>query len=295
MQYVRGSYQALVADVTVGAAYEAFHYQLGPQYQSLGVDGSEQIASLYASYPLVRSYDDTLRATADVDYRTLQNSGGALYVDGDRHAVVGTLGLTGLHHDRLGDGGSDNYALSVSVGDLDIGSPQARAADAVTARSQGTYAVVRGSVDRLQNIGGPFQIYAWVRGQAGSRNLDIDEKMELGGAYAVRAYPEGEAYGDEGVVGTLELRMWLPKPWARMPGRLQLAAFEDAGYVRFAADPWAPGSDSATRSGIGGGLTWTQENNFLLRVSYAHRLGTPPATSYPESGGEFRFEALKFF
>jgi hemolysin activation/secretion protein len=295
MQYVRGSYQALVAQVTIGAAYEAFDYELGPQYGSPSVNGSEQIASLYAGYPLVRSYDDTLRATVDLSYRTLQNHNTTPDVQGNRRAVVGTLGVNGVHRDRLGGGGSDTYALSVSAGDLDIESPLARAADATSARAQGTYAVLRGSIDRLQNIGGPFQLYAWVRGQAASRNLDIDEKMELGGAYAVRAYPEGEAYADEGVVGTLEARMWLPKPWSRMPGRLQLAVFEDAGYVRFAVRPWATGPDSATRSGLGVGLTWEEDNKFLVRVSYAHRLGTPPATSYPESGGELRFEALKFF
>jgi hemolysin activation/secretion protein len=295
MQYVRGSYQTLAAQVTIGAAYEAFDYELGPQYGSPRVNGSEQIASLYASYPLVRSYDDTLRATADVDYRTLQNNNATPDVQGNRRAVAGTLGVNGVHRDRLGGGGSNTYALGVTVGDLDIESPLARAADATSARARGAYAILRGSVDRLQNIGGPFQLYAWVRGQAASRNLDIDEKMELGGASAVRAYPEGEAYGDEGVVGTLEARMWLPKPWSRMPGRLQLAVFEDAGYVRFAVRPWAPGPDSATRSGLGVGLTWAKENNFLVRVSYAHRLGTPPATSFPESGGEFRFEVLKFF
>lgn len=295
LQYVRGAYQAQIADLVLGAAYEAFHYDLGPRYASLGSHGSEQIASLYASYPLVRSYNDTLRALAEVDYRTLQNTNDAPNVEGDRRAVAGVLGLTGEHHDRIGGGGSDAYALSGSVGDLDIESPLARAADATTSRSQGGYAVLRGSADRLQNIGGPFQLYAWLRGQVASKNLDIDEKMELGGAYAVRAYPEGEAYGDEGYVATLEARMWLPKFWARMPGRLQLAVFEDVGFVRFSVSPWAPGPDSATRSGVGAGLTWAQDRNFLLRVSYAHRVGTPPATSFPESGGEFRFEAVKFF
>jgi hemolysin activation/secretion protein len=295
LQYVRGSYQAQVADATVGAAYEYFSYNLGPQYGASDINGSEQIASLYASYPLIRTHDDTLRLLGDLDYRFLHNSQDTPSLEGDRHAVVGTLGLTGQHVDHFGGGGTDAYSVSVSVGDLDIESASALAADAVTSRTQGDYAVFRGSVDRLQNIGGPFQLYGWVRGQAASRNLDIDEKIELGGAYAVRAYPEGEAYGDEGLIGTVEARMWLPKPWARMPGRLQLAVFEDAGTVRFAVNPWLPGPDTANRAGGGVGVTWSDPNNFLVRLSYAHRTGTPPATSYPDNGGEIRFEAVKFF
>jgi len=295
LQYVRGSYQAQVADATVGAAYEYFGYKLGPQYGAAHVSGSEQIASLYASYPLVRTRDDTLRLTGDFDYRRLHNNEDTPSLDGDRRALVGTLGLTGDHHDRLGGGGSDAYTFTVGVGDLDILSASALAADATTSRAQGDYVVVRGSVDRLQDIGGPFQLYLWVRGQAASRNLDIDEKMELGGAYAVRAYPEGEAYGDEGLVGTVEARMWLPKPSDRLPGRLQLFVFEDAGTVRFAVDPWLPGPDTANRAGAGVGVSWSKAKDFLVRLSYAHRTGTPPATSYPDDGGEIRFEAVKFF
>lgn len=293
--YVKGSYQAQLGVVTLGGAYQAFEYELGRQFASLNLQGSERIASIYASYPLIRTYDDTLRVLGDFDYRVLHDNEDTPGAEDDRRAEVGTVGLTGNHHDHLGGGGWDAYTLSLSAGDLNIQSPLALAADATTARSEGGYAVLRGGIDRLQNIGGPFQVYGWVRGQVASKNLDISEQMELGGAYAVRAYPEGEAYGDEGYLATVELRMWLPKPWERMPGRLQLAAFEDVGFVRFAVNPWLTGPDTATRSGAGAGLTWAQDNNFLVRVSYAHRVGTPPATSFPDTGGEFRFEAMKFF
>ena len=33
--------------------------------------------------------------------------------------------------------------------------------------------------------------------------------MELGGAYGVRAYPEGEAFGDTGYIATTEARLML--------------------------------------------------------------------------------------
>ena len=210
LQYGRVSYQAQVAKATVGVAYEDFHYDVGRQYGVTDQKGSEQIASLYASYPLIRSDTDTMRATASMEYRWLHNQGTTPALEGDRRAVAGSIGIVGDHRDQWGGGGSDGYSFSLSVGSLDIRTGLARAADSATAQADGDYVVFRGSLNRLQNVGGPFQLYAWVRGQVASKNLDIDEKFELGGAYAVRAYPEGEVYADEGLLGTLEGRVGFP-------------------------------------------------------------------------------------
>jgi hemolysin activation/secretion protein len=295
MQYVRGAYQALVGDATVGASYAYFHYRLGRQFSSLHADGWEQIASLYASYPLIRSYDNNLQVVADFDYRRFQDTIGAVSSVTDRSAAVAALGLTGDHRDSVGGGGWDAYSLYVTGGSLDIETPLARAVDAQTARTQGGYGKLAFSFDRLQTVAGPFAIFASVKGQVASKNLDVSEKMELGGAYAVRAYPEGEAYGDEGYVATLEGRLTLPKFVPGLPGRLQLAAFLDTGWVRFEQSPWTAGPNSARRSGVGVGLNWAADNNFQVRVSYAHKIGPEEATSFPDTSGEFWFQLVKFF
>ena len=58
-----------------------------------------------------------------------------------------------------------------------------------------------------------------MRGQLAFDNLDSSEKMELGGAYGVRAYPEGEAFGDEGYIATAEARLMLDSLTGSLPGR----------------------------------------------------------------------------
>ncbi|MDP9056791.1 MAG: ShlB/FhaC/HecB family hemolysin secretion/activation protein [Pseudomonadota bacterium] len=294
LQYGRASYQAQAGNLTLGAAYAYFHYRLGKQFDALNANGNEQIASLYASYPLIRSYDDNLQVRVDADYRTLQDNIVSVGSTNRRRAEVVTVGLTGDHHDSIGGGGWDGYSLYFIGGNLDIRSPVALAADAAAARTNGHYGKLTFSADRLQTVFGPFSLYGLIRGQLAFHNLDITEKMELGGAYGIRAYPEGEAYGDEGYIATAEARMLLP-PIAGLPGRLQLAGFYDYGRVWLNQDPWLAGNNSLTRSGAGGSLTWSQNGNFLARVSYAFRLG-PPATSYsPNSTGQFRFEFIKFF
>jgi hemolysin activation/secretion protein len=295
MQYVRGSYQAHLGDAIVGAGYAYFHYHLGKQFAVLDAEGRERSASLYASYPVIRSYDNNLFVRFDYDHRTFRDIIGATSTVTDKHADVAAIGFQGDHHDTLLGGGWDAYGLFVSFGNLDIETPLALATDAATARTQGGYTKLSYSVDRLQNISGPLAIYAGVRGQVASKNLDISEKMELGGAHGVRAYPEGEAYGDTGYIATVEGRLTLPAMPDRLPGRVRLFGFVDTGWVRSYKMPWAPGPNSATRSGAGVGIDWSVNNNFMVRSAYAHPLGSTAATSYPSNWGQFWFEIVKFF
>ena len=97
---------------------------------------------------------------------------------------------------------------------------------------------------RLQSLPGPFSLYASIRGQVASKNLDISEKMELGGAYAVRAYPEGEAYADQGYVLTVEGRMLLPRILDEQTGQMHLVGFVDTGSVTLNKNPWFAGQNT---------------------------------------------------
>ncbi|MDB5479951.1 MAG: Polypeptide-transport-associated domain protein ShlB-type [Caulobacteraceae bacterium] len=295
LNYVRGAYQAPLGVASLGAAYSAFWYRLGDTFSSLDADGNEQIASVYASYPLIRSRANNLYALADVDYRTFRDRIGLTSTVTDKRAVVGTIGFNGNHRDTLGGGGWDTYSLYGTFGDLDIRTPLARAADAATARSNGGYAKVAVSLDRLQTLTGPLSLYAAFRGQLASKNLDISEKMELGGAYGVRAYPEGEAYGDEGYIATVEARLALPKPIDTLPGEFQLIGFFDNGEVRSSKTPWFAGPNTLHRSGAGVGINWSKPNDYLISASYAFRLGDAKATSAPDRPGIFWFQVVKFF
>ena len=125
-----------------------------------------------------------------------------------------------------------------------------------------------------------------------SKNLDISEKIELGGINAVRAYPEGEAYADQGVIATLEGRMDLPR-FDAVPGQFQAVVFVDAGSVSL--DKQHDQSSRRNLSGAGVGLNWAAPNNFNVRTYYAHKLGSGVARSAPDRSGRFWIEVVKFF
>lgn len=294
LQYGRVSYQAQAGNLTLGAAYAYFHYRLGEQFDVLDANGSQQIGSLYAAYPLVRSYDNNLQLRGQFDYRAMRDNIDAFASVSRRRAEVLSIGLTGDHHDRFGGGGWDSYSLYLSGGNLDIRTPLVRVNDAATARTNGHFGKLRFAADRLQTVAGPLSLYAGVRGQIAFNNLDVTEKMQLGGATGVRAYPEGEVYGDEGYIATAEARVMLD-PIKGLPGRLQVAGFYDYGQIWLNHTPWLGGDNRFTRHGAGASLTWLRNGSFLARASYAFQLGAQATSYHPNSTGQFRFEVIKFF
>jgi len=295
LAYGRASYQAPVGNATLGVAYAHLHYSLGREFEALDGSGTADIFSAYGSYPIVRSRRANLYALGNLDYKLLHDRIGVLSSDSDKRVTAGTLGLAGDSRDDLGGGGSNNFAIGWTVGNLNIRSAPERAIDAATARSAGTFNVVRASFARLQSIAGPFSLYAGARGQYAFNNLDSSEKMELGGAYGVRAYPEGEAFGDSGYIATVEARYTLGGDPDRLPGRFELIGFIDTGDVRYAQDPWFPGPNHTRRTGYGAGLNWAGPQGLLIRTSYARKWGTGPSTSAPDKAGRFWFQVVKLF
>jgi hemolysin activation/secretion protein len=92
----------------------------------------------------------------------------------------------------------------------------------------------------------------------------------------VRAYPTGEATGDEGLLVNLELR------YEFEPG-LRVGAFVDHGEIRLHRNEWPGWQGANTRirnryglSGYGVGVNWNQPGNFQVRASVAQRIGDNP-------------------
>ncbi|MEN3950021.1 ShlB/FhaC/HecB family hemolysin secretion/activation protein [Iodidimonas sp. SYSU 1G8] len=295
LRFFRGSYQGRVGNVTVGVAYGNLHYELGKEFKPLDARGSADVFSLYASYPLIRSYDHNLHIVGSADAKSFRDKVGPLPLVSDKRVQVVMIGLNGDLQDGFLGGGATYYAVNVFLGHLDIRTPAVLAIDQLTARADGQYYKLAFNLARSQNVAGPLSLYASVRGQIASKNLDSSEKMELGGAYAVRAYPEGEGYGDEGFVATIEARVLLPRFWDGMPGQMQLALFADTGRVTIDHTPWFVGDNHRSLSTAGIGFTWAADDNFVLRASYAHRIGGEPALSAPDKSDRVWIHLAKFF
>jgi hemolysin activation/secretion protein len=280
LNYARGSYQLQLGKATVGVAYSALEYELSRgAYEGLGYNGTAKVASLYGSYPLIRSRNNNLYAGLSYDDKTFEDNINSTTLR-DKTAQVLTASLYGNRRDSLGGGGVTGYSLALSAGNIDSDS----------AEVNGNFNKLGFSLSRLQRVTDTVSLSAVANGQLASKALDSSEQMELGGMYGVRAYPEGEGYGDEGVVLNLEARMQVPKFSDSMPGQLQLIGFVDAGTVRA-----HNAGDRRTLSGVGVGLNWSDTNNFMVRAYYAVKVGDEEATSAPDKSGRFWIQAVKYF
>lgn len=124
---------------------------------------------------------------------------------------------------------------------------------------------------RLQTLPAGFSVMGRVSLQSANKNLDSSEKMSLGGAGGVRAYPTGEASGDEGVLGQLELRY--------SAGTYAPYVFLDGGSIKTNAKP-LPGATNNQRNLSGGGVGVRYQRNAWSAdavLAWRHAGGAPQA------------------
>ena len=297
LNYVRGAYQGQAGLLRLGGAYTYMDYKLGKEFAVLDAKGTAKIASAYGSYPLIRSRSSNLYAQLSYDDKTFQDRTESTGTVNDKTAKVWMLNLNGDVKDGWGGGGASTYSLTYTTGKIDIETPEARLIDRLTVKSNGHFNKLAFNAARLQSLGGETSLFGSLSGQAASKNLDVSEKMGIGGMGGVRAYPGGEAYGDQGYVLNLELRQNLTAVPAltSLPGQLQVLAFADTGSVKLNRNAWSAGENRRTLSGAGVGVTWTGANALVLKAYYAHKLGNAKATSAPDAAGRFWLQAVKYF
>ncbi|MEO7231651.1 MAG: POTRA domain-containing protein, partial [Polaromonas sp.] len=178
LNYARASYQMQFGKATAGVAYSWLGYELGKEYESLQANGTAKIASVYGSYPLIRSRETNLYAGLAFDAKTFQDRIESASTVADKKAQVLMASLRGDHRDSLGGGGVSGYSLTWSTGNIDLQTPGLKLDDALV-QTSGHFNKLGFSAMRLQSVTDTVSLYAGINGQVASKNLDSSEKMEL--------------------------------------------------------------------------------------------------------------------
>ena len=119
-------------------------------------------------------------------------------------------------------------------------------------------------------------------------NLDSSEKFYIAGYNGVRAFPQGEASGDDGFLGSFELRQTLGN------SNFKLAAFYDVGWVNMVHHNPFGNSESRYLQGAGLGLIYQQPGDWYVRIDYAMPIGDRYSNSYGhDMDGIWWFQAVK--
>lgn len=265
--YQRIAYQLPLgmAGTQLGVAYSDMDYELAKDFDDLDAHGNARIASAFLLQPLIRGRAFNLYGHLQFDDKRLKDDIDLFASKSDMRSRNWSASLSGNGQDRLGSGGLTSFSLTYTHGDLNIDDGPVEQQDALTARTQGSFNKWNPAFLRLQRLSRRLSLYARVEGQLSDNNLNSAEKFWLGGAYGVRAYPQGEAAGDQGWLANLELRYDLTPAW-------QLSTFLDHGEVRLNKDTWDSGDNHRSLSGAGVGVNWSDYGWRVSAVS-AWKLG----------------------
>lgn len=270
MHYLSGEYRVPVdRDGTrVGASVSALHYQLGDTLAPLGLEGEARTLGLFVTHPLVRNRRMNVNAGLQLSRISLQDRYNITDTVIDKTVNLLGASLSGDWQDDFS--GAGTWSAQIDMGRLHLDDASA-ALDASGPNAAGQFHKLTFALRRLHGLTPASSLLLSVFGQVAGKNLDASQKMSLGGAYGVRAYPQGEGFGDQGFVATAEWRRVFHMP---LPGIWQGSVFVDHGTMQLNKEPWTSNPNTRTLTGSGVGLTVLMAGGWSVTSSLAWRVGS---------------------
>ena len=249
---------------TLGLGISRMDYNLGGPFRAWGANGTADTVSLFGTVPIYHMHDGQLKVLYGYDYRKLKDDldifGGL--ADSDKHSNSIHVGIAG--NQQLDAKTSVDFDATLTHGNLTLDSWYARLRDALGGDTEGPFTKFTFDGTLVRTLGHRTDVMEKVSGQLADRNLDGSEQLYLGGANAIRAYPQGEGSGDDGFTSTTEFRYYTD-----IPG-LTFSTYFDIGHAKLSHDGHA---GSETLKGWGLAASYQRPGDWFARLDYARRIG----------------------
>ena len=266
----------------IGARYTEQRYRLGREFIVLDAKGESRATALLASHPLIRRNDyNLILSLSYTELATHDRQNAVGFVSDTRQHSVGA-GLAADARDSFLGGGVTEVQVQYLSGRVMLDTPVLAALDTapVGLGVSGAFSVLRLRAERLQGLDSDSSLLFALTGQLASKNLDAGSELVVGGPDAVRAYPAGELYADQGYYGRIEYRRALPLFASE---RSVASLFLDIARVEVNRNPGA--GDTANKRGLSGfgvGLHQVFGGGFSLQTSLAWKESKDRPTAAPE-------------
>ena len=260
-EYYRLSYSLPVGyeGWRIGVHASGLYYRvITSEFASLNAFGTATTQGLDFTYPLLRSQLQNISFSASYDDKQFHNTSGGTTTSYAIEAYNASVNAS--YVDSWAGGGVTNASVGITLGD--------NSADS-------RYNKLALTVSRLQSLNETLSVFAAISAQTTKSNLDSSEKMYLGGATGVRAYPASEAGGSQGNTLTLELRK-------NLENNLSLIGFYDYGHVKVNLDNSISSSANPNDyclQGYGVSVAWKPSSAVDVKLTVAQRIGTNPAAN----------------
>ena len=231
---------------------------------------------MQATYPLWRSVEHSAFLTTSFERKNYEDRFASFEPDivNRKHSRVAGIGLNGY---GLVGNATYSFAALSTHGQLVLENEANRAADAQGLKTHGGFSKFVLTSNITAPVSGNWSVYGSAYTQMASQNLDSSERLSLGGMQGVRAYPQGEATGDEGYIASGEVRYTLPLQ------AVQFAGFVDFGQIWLNRHPLPDTENRRILRGTGLSLLWSPQPTTVVRVTVATRLGDERIVSEPSN------------
>ena len=194
------------------------------------------------------------------------------------------MGLSGNLFDDLGGGGANSASVQALRGRLTN-----MQAHNLLGAIEPDYNKLNYSLSRQQSLTANHSLYISLSGQHATQVLDTSEKLYIGGAQTVRAYPVSELGGERGQLVSGEWRWRLDPTW-------MLSAFVDYGRVVALPTSSAETTTATTLRGHGLSMGWQGPNGISAKLTWAYRDGhnPKPTPSGTDSDGTLKLDRFWF-
>jgi hemolysin activation/secretion protein len=260
--------------------YSKLDYQLGKELETDPVSkGTADVYSGGFNYPVFNSSRRSVFLSGTYNFKDLYNENLGVVVS-DKTAETQDVGLIFQNTDNIVNSGFTQLSLTQTFGDTDLTKVAADfAADqgAGGAKTNGNFQKFNAQVFRIQEITDKLNLQILASAQKVDKNVDSSEDFSLGGPTAIRAYPSGEAAGDEGFRVSVDAQYNLIS--GSKFGAIILSSFYDYGEIKQYKDTYdivMTSPNEYSLEGWGVALDFLTMNRFNLKIIWADAIGDNP-------------------
>lgn len=246
--------------------------------QGLGIQGNSGSLGLEWNFPVLRERTRNLYLAGGIENKHFYNDNNNKTSDpksyGDYETNGLRLGASGNSFDDLGGGGSNSASLQLLWGQL----AQMKAHTQLDTLGR-NYNKLNYALSRQQSVAADHSMLINLQGQHATQALDSSEKLYVGGAGSVRAYPSSELGGERGQVLTGEWRWRLDPNWL-------LSGFVDQAWVVSLPAAATDTTTNLSLRGYGLSLAWQGALGLNAKVTWSRRDGSNPQPTATGTDGD---------
>lgn len=245
-------------------------YSLAEDYDALDALGNSTTLEASLIYPIIKTRLETLDISVGYAHKNMKDEVRSTDTMTKKESDAANLTLAYMRNYILfGLNSTANASIVLTQGNLSFNDINDRLNDQNGAKTNGDYTKVSGSVEKSIQFNSEYALSTSFRFQKAlnSKNLDGSEDFSLGGAYGVRAFPDGEHSAENGYLLGAELFYTLPGDGAFSH---KVSCFADTGYARMENPTGATEARQLSDMGLGYQASYKQ---FFTKAQIARVVG----------------------